>query len=256
MANALQYIRSVLYFVLLVISVLVFASLVVACFAFPLSWRLGLAVAWARLQQFMLRTLCGLHYELEGCEHIPDQPCVVYWKHTSTWETFFTFILCSPQCWVAKHELLRIPLFGWALALLEPIAIDRSAGHSAVQQVLEQGKGKLERGFWINIFPEGTRMPAGTTRRYGLSGALLAERNGVSILPIAHNAGDYWPRHSILKKSGKITVCIGPPISTTGKKPEAINMEAQTWIENQMREISPAYADGGMWLEKPRHLDS
>ncbi len=254
MTDVLQYLRSTLYFVLMILSVIVFASLVVACIPFPISWRFFLAKTWSRLQQMMLRIICGLHYEVEGREQVPERPCVVYWKHTSSWETFFTFIMWIPQCWVAKRELLRIPLFGWALGSLNPIAIDRASGHTAVQQVLDQGKERLEQGIWVNIFPEGTRMPPGTTRRYGLSGALLAERCDVPILPIAHNAGDYWPRHSLLKKPGTITVRIGPPIMTSGRKPEDINREVQDWIETQMQEISPHHAAGRRVVRSPSHL--
>ena len=136
---------------------------------------------------------------------------------------------------------MSIPLIGWATALLKPIAINRSAGHRAVNQVVEQGRQRLAEGLWILLFPEGTRVAPGQTRKYGMSGALLASQTGAKLLPIAHNAGDFWPRRGLLKRRGTIRVVIGPPIETLGRDPRELNAEAQSWIEGKMREISSAY---------------
>jgi 1-acyl-sn-glycerol-3-phosphate acyltransferase len=144
---------------------------------------------------------------------------------------------------VLKHELKWIPFFGWGLAAMNPIAIDRGAGLHAVQQVVEQGKERLADGIWITIFPEGTRMPLGETKRYGISGALLAREAQVPILPVAHNAGDFWPRRGLKKEPGLIRVCIGPPIDPGDRSPRETNVVAQNWVEAKMREISIGYEE-------------
>jgi len=151
-------------------------------------------------------------------------------------------LIFPAQSWVIKRELFWLPVIGQAIYALEPIAIDRKSGHTAVKQVLEIGKQRLNAGLWVMIFPEGTRMPPGTTRRYGLSGALLAEKTGEPIVPVAHNAGDFWKRNAFLKCPGTVQVRIGKPIYTNGRKPEEVNDEIQKWIEAQMKQISPGYA--------------
>ena len=237
----IQYLKSLLYIGFMVGSVLLYATLLVLLFWTSLNTRHAIARSWCHLQLVVLDRFLGLEYVVEGRDNIPDHPCVAYWKHTSTWETFLTLDMWQHQCWVLKRELTWIPIFGWALMLIEPIAINRGGGRSAVGQVIEQGKRKLAEDCWINIFPEGTRVLPGKTKRYGRSGAYLAVESGAPILPIAHNAGDLWPRHSVLKKPGKITVRIGQPIYPEGKTADEINAAAQAWIEAQMREISRCY---------------
>ncbi len=144
------------------------------------------------------------------------------------------------QVWVLKRELLWIPMVGIGVRQMHAIAIDRKAGHSAVSQVVEQGKDRLEEGDWIMIFPEGTRMPAGETRRYGVSGALLASQTGCLLVPVAHNAGFYWPRRGLMKKPGTVRVVIGPPIAAAGREVREINEEVQAWIEATVRSLDPA----------------
>jgi 1-acyl-sn-glycerol-3-phosphate acyltransferase len=146
--------------------------------------------------------------------------------------------------WVLKRELLWIPVVGWGIRLLHAIAIDRGAGHTAVNQVVEQGRQRLAEGDWVVIFPEGTRMPAGQTRRYGVSGALLASQTGRLVIPVAHNAGYFWPRRGWLKKPGTVRVVIGPPILAAGRDPREINAEAQAWIEGQLLRMVPQTAPG------------
>lgn len=238
----LLLLRSFLFTSLLFLTVVPYAF--VTLLAALISRAHGLAVArhWVRLNFWLLKRLCGLEYRIGGRENIPTQTAVVYWKHSSAWETMAQLLIFPNQTWVLKHELLWIPIFGWALKALRPIAIDRSAGSSAVQQVLKQGKERLADGCWVMIFPEGTRMPPGATRRYGMSGALLAAQEDAPIVPVAHNAGDFWPRRGLRKKAGTVIVRIGPPIETKDKAPEQINAEAQTWIEAQMQELSPGYA--------------
>jgi 1-acyl-sn-glycerol-3-phosphate acyltransferase len=145
-------------------------------------------------------------------------------------------------CWVVKRELTWVPIAGWAIALVfKPIAIKRSAGRTSVMQVIEQGQKRLAEGIWVTIYPEGTRMPPGKTIKYGVSGAALAEKANVQIVPVAHNAGDLWRRLEFTKRPGTIRFVIGPPISAQGRPPKETNLIVQDWIEGKMREISSAY---------------
>ena len=180
---------------------------------------------------------------IEGRENIPDTTSVIMIKHTTVFETYAQLAVFPPQTWVLKHELLWIPFFGWGLATLKPIAIDRGAGHHAVRQVIDKGMARLRDGIWVTIYPEGTRMPPGETKRYGISGAALACEAQVPVLPVAHNAGDLWPRRGLRKKPGLIRFCIGPPIQPGDMAPKELNLAAQAWVEDKMREISVHYAD-------------
>jgi 1-acyl-sn-glycerol-3-phosphate acyltransferase len=178
--------------------------------------------------------LCGIRYTVEGRENLPPGNHVIFMKHSSTWETFGIMILFPPLVWVMKREILWIPFVGWGCLLASCIAIDRKAGASAVNQVLAQGKDRMARGAWILVFPEGTRMAAGETRRYGSSGTLLAAQENRKIVPVAHNAGYFWPRRGVLKKRGTIRVIIGPPIEAAGRDAREVNNEAQAWIESHV----------------------
>ncbi|MCC7462948.1 MAG: 1-acyl-sn-glycerol-3-phosphate acyltransferase [Gammaproteobacteria bacterium] len=202
----------------------------------PFNARFALARRYARSVLAVLRWTCGLDYRVEGREHLPAGNHVALIKHASTWETVAQMVLLPPQVWVLKRELTWLPAFGWGLMLLRAIAVNRDAGSSAVREVLAQGKARLAEGKWIVIFPEGTRMPPGQTRRYGVSGALLAAANDRYVVPIAHDAGYYWPRRGLLKRPGVIRVVIGPPISTAGRDPREINAQAQEWIERHSRQ--------------------
>jgi len=206
--------------------------------------RFRVADAWGRGMLWAGRFFCGLDYVIEGRENIPDEPSVVMCKHTTVFETYAQLVTFPRQTWVLKRELKWIPLFGWGLALLKPIAIDRGAGRKAVKQVIRQGKERLAEGTWITVFPEGTRVPAGQTKKYGISAAALASEVGCPIVPVAHNAGDFWPRRGFTKKPGLIRFCIGPPIDPAGRPPKEINAEVQAWIEGKMAEISEACRQG------------
>ena len=183
----------------------------------------------------MLDKLCGLTYSVEGRERIPAGNHIVMSNHTSAWETIAHFLLFPPQVWVLKRELLWIPVVGLGLRLMHAIAIDRKAGHSAVSQVVEQGKTRIAEGDWVMVFPEGTRMAAGETRRYGVSGALLAAATDTLIVPVAHDAGYYWPRRGLMKKPGTIRVVVGPAVAPAGREVRAVNEEVQNWIETTVR---------------------
>jgi 1-acyl-sn-glycerol-3-phosphate acyltransferase len=238
----MRWLRSFIYTALLFLDTFLFAVLVILSAPFGLRARHACARAWARTNLWLLRLLCGLDYVVEGLENIPRQGAhISYWKHSSTWETMAQMLIFPPQSWVLKREILWIPLIGWGTACMHPIAINRSAGHRAVNQVVEQGRQRLAQGLWILLFPEGTRVHPGQTRKYGLSGALLASQTGARLVPVAHNAGDFWPRRGLLKRPGTIRVVIGPPIETLGRDPRELNLQAQGWVEATMRQISPAY---------------
>jgi 1-acyl-sn-glycerol-3-phosphate acyltransferase len=185
----------------------------------------------------VLRVTCKLDYRVEGLENIPAEPHVAYWKHSSAWETFGQFLVGPPKVIVLKHELMYIPFVGFGLSLLRSIDVKRGAGTSAVNQVVSQGGSRLAEGLSVLIFPEGTRVAAGETRRYGVSGALLASRAGCKVVPVAHDAGYYWPRRGLLKKPGTIRVIVGPPIDAAGREPREINEETQAWIESTIARI-------------------
>jgi len=208
---------------------------IVAAPLLPFRGRFALARAWGRVLLMVLRCTCRLDFRVEGREHLPAGNHVALMKHSSSWETFAQVVLVPPHVWVLKRELTWVPFLGWALRLMRAIAVNRGAGGAAVRSVLEQGKRRLAEGEWIVIFPEGTRMPPGETRRYGVSGALLASESGCLIVPIAHDAGYYWPRRGWFKKPGTIRVVIGPPIAAAGRDPREINAEAQAWIEAHAR---------------------
>jgi 1-acyl-sn-glycerol-3-phosphate acyltransferase len=232
----MQLLRSVLFtgfFLLWTFCYGVFVLL--ASLVLPFRGRFALARAYAHSVLAVLRWTCGLDYRVEGRENLPTGNHIALIKHASTWETVAQMVLVPPQVWVLKRELLWIPVVGWALMLLRSIAVNRGAGGSAVKGVLEQGRKRLAQGKWIVIFPEGTRMPPGETRRYGVSGALLAAENGRLIVPIAHDAGYFWPRRGLIKKPGTIRVVIGPPITAVGRDPRDVNAEAQDWIERHSR---------------------
>lgn len=202
---------------------------------FPQRYRF--ITLWSRFMLWWVRVTCGIKYRVEGIENIPNQPVIVMSNHQSTWETFAYHIILPLHCNVLKKEYLKIPLFGWGLALLEPIAIDRSKGSEALNQLIEEGRKRLEQGRSIVIFPEGTRILPTETKKYGPGGALLASQTGYPVLLIAHNAGKFWPRRSWLKTPGTITVRIGPLIETKNLSAREINNIAKTWIDEQKQQL-------------------
>jgi 1-acyl-sn-glycerol-3-phosphate acyltransferase len=230
-------VRSALFAVAIGVLTVVWAILSLASVVLPYHSRFWFVSRWNVAVAWLLRTVVGLDYRIEGTEHIPDTPCILFSKHESAWETIILPIHFTPQTWVLKRELLWLPFFGWGLALLAPIAIDRRAGKTALQQVVEQGRDRLARGAWVVVFPEGTRVKPGTRTRYKLGGASLAAATGSPVLPIAHDSGDYWGRNSFIKHPGTIRVVIGPLIQTQGLSAAEINRRAQAWIEEAVQRI-------------------
>ncbi len=230
-------VRSVILTVLMFLSVLPWSIVIVAgrLSGYPASY--ALVVAWIRGAFWLMDKLCHLNFRVEGSENIPTQNSVVLLKHSSAYETLVQFLVFPRQCWVVKYELLWAPFLGWAVAAIRPIAINRGAGQQAVAQVLAKGKARLAEGHWVMVFPEGTRMAPGETRRYGLSGVLLAQAAGRLLVPVAHDAGDYWPRRGLRKRPGTVTFRVGPPVDPAGRNPRQVNEEIQAWVEAQVAEL-------------------
>jgi 1-acyl-sn-glycerol-3-phosphate acyltransferase len=231
--------RSLLFSLLFYLTTAVFGLLILLVSRLA-SYRMMAQIGrgWSLASLWLLSLVCGLRHRVQGKERLPDGPFVVLCKHQSTWETIsLRQLLPLTQSWVLKRELLRIPIFGWALAQYEPIAIDRSAGRKAMRQLLEQGQFQLAKGRCVVIFPEGTRVAAGQRGRYNIGGALLAEKAGVPVVPIAHNAGVFWRRRGIRKYPGIIDVVIGEPIETAGRKASEINAAAEEWIEMTVAQL-------------------
>jgi len=230
--------RSFLFALVQLLATPVFA--VIALLTFPLRplARYRIITGWSRLMVAAATAICGIRYRVLGAEHIPGEPCIILSKHQSAWETLAFQVILPPHVWVLKRELLWIPFFGWGLAMLSPIAIDRGAGVRALRQTLEQGRARLKQGFSIVIFPEGTRIAPGARSTYHPGGAWLAVKTAAAAVPIAHNAGECWPRNAFIKYPGVVTVSIGPALPSRNVAPEALNAQIEQWIENEMKRIS------------------
>lgn len=236
------WLRSAAFLAFCFTSILVFATFALLVFWAPQKFLWNIVVTYCKLALWAGDFFCGMKVVVEGRENLPDEPSVIMVKHTTTLETYGHVPIFPRTAWVLKREIIWMPIFGWVIGLLfRPIAIRRSARSTAVKQVISQGKEKLRQGTWVTVFPEGTRMPPGETRRYGVSGAALAQEANVAIVPVAHNAGDVWPRLSFVKRPGTVRFVIGPPISAQGRPPRETNLLVQEWIEGKMREISTTY---------------
>lgn len=233
------FIRSLLFsFVMIVATIGVGLSSVIF-FIFPYFIRYKAINIYANFVLSALRLICGIKYKIEGIENIPkDKAVIIFCKHQSTWETYILQLIFTCVSFVCKRELLWIPFFGWGLAAMKPISIDRGSGTKAIRQIVSKGTQRLKEGICVVIFPEGTRTTATGPGKYRLGGAMLAEKSGYPVIPVAHHAGEFWPRKGFLKKAGTITVRVGPLISPQGKRADQILDEARIWIESQMPEIT------------------
>ncbi len=232
-------VRSTLFLAGTIVVTAIFGLLVTAGGVFGYRPASKLAQVYCRILLRWVEWTCGIRYQVQGWEHVPTYPVVIMAKHQSAWETLFMEGNFPPQCWIVKKELLWLPFVGWGLMALRCISIDRSSGHAARDQILEQGADRLKQGMWVSIFPEGTRIAPGKRGRYGIGGAYLATKTGTPILPIAHNAGEFWGRYAFRKRPGLVSVVIGPLIPTEGRDTGEVNAEVESWIEGQMRVISP-----------------
>ena len=244
MHRSILFLRSALFLLLIVVATVVWA---IACFGFlllPYRQRYYMITRWNVFVSLAARAVCGIRWEIKGLENLPDAPVILLSKHQSAWETiFYCWLMPRPLIFVLKKELLYLPFFGWGLAMMRMIAIDRSKGRDAMAQVIQSGRRRLSDGQWVIMFPEGTRTPAGAQGKYKAGGAILAIGTQTPVVPIAMNSGDCWPRNAFIKKPGLITVSIGPPISPEGLSAAALMVKVENWIESEMRVITPsAYA--------------
>jgi 1-acyl-sn-glycerol-3-phosphate acyltransferase len=239
MSSINLFLRSLVFAILMVIATLVWAPM---CFLFaplPYNQRYHMTAYWNKFVIWCAKTICGIRYQFKGYENLPDAPAILLSKHQSAWETiFFFFSFPRPLVYVFKKELLYIPFFGWGIALLRMIPIDRQKGKDAFAQVVEHGRRRLASGQWIIMFPEGTRSFVGKKGKYKAGGTRLAVETNTQVVPIAMNAGECWPKNSFIKKPGLITVSIGKPISSEGKTSAQLLQEVENWIESEMRVIS------------------
>lgn len=244
MARASLFARSLLFAVLIVIATVIWA---IGCFAFlllPYRQRYWMIIRWNVFICYAAKYVCGIHWHVKGFDNLPDAPVILLSKHQSAWETiFYCWLMPRPLIFVFKKSLLLIPFFGWGLAMLRMIAIDRSRGREAMTQVIETGKQRSNDGQWVIMFPEGTRTPVGSQGKYKNGGAILAIGTETPVVPIAVNSGDCWPRNAFIKKPGTIVVSIGTPISPQGLSANELMEKVEHWIESEMRVITPgAYA--------------
>lgn len=239
MSGFILFLRSLVFALLMLLATLVWAPLCLLCAPLPYNQRYAFTGCWNRFVIWAGKVVCGMRFQVKGWENLPDEPAIVLSKHQSAWETIFLlYAMPRPLVYVFKKELLYIPLFGWGLALLRMIPIDRSKTRDAFAQVIEKGKKRLAGGQWIIMFPEGTRSLVGKQGKYKSGGTRLAIETGAVIVPIALNAGECWPKNSFIKKPGLITVSIGKPIASKGRAPGELMQEVENWIESEMRVIS------------------
>ena len=192
-----------------------------------------MAQIWVRILNWSLKHIIGLKYRLIGAENIPDRPSIICAKHQSGWETLALQEIFPPQVYVAKRELFKIPFFGWGLKLVKTIGIDRSNSREANKQLMEQGMARKNEGYWITIFPEGTRLPPGEKGRYKLGGARMAKMFEMDIVPVSLNSGEFWPKNAFLKHPGTITVVIHPVIPHNSGTEAELMAECEKRIETQ-----------------------
>ncbi len=247
MSRPLLFIRSLLFALFMAIVTVIWS---IACFGFvflPYRQRYRMITRWNLFISLAARLLCGIRWEVRGWENLPDGPAILLSKHQSAWETiFYCWLMPRPLIFVFKKSLLTIPFFGWGLAMLRMIAIDRSKSRDAMAQVISVGQQRLDDGQWVIMFPEGTRTPVGRQGKYKAGGAILAIGTKTPVVPIAVNSGDCWPRNAFVKKPGTIIVSIGPSISPQGLGPAELMAKVESWIESEMRVITPgAYGGAG-----------
>ncbi len=229
--------RSVLFALALIIVTPPYALIALASAPLPRMMRYRIISGWSRLIVLLARAILGIEWRVEGRENLPSRPAVILAKHQSAWETLAFQHIFPPQVHVLKRELLWIPFFGWGLALMSPIAIDRRRGVAALRSIARRGQKRLEQGFWVVVFPEGTRVAPGESRDYQPGGAWLAAASGAPVVPVAHNAGLFWPRNAFLKRPGTVTIRIGPSIDSRERDPLTINAMAKEWIEEQQKAL-------------------
>lgn len=239
----MKTLRASLFLLVVVLFSVPITTLICLAWHLPMRWRIVLAVTWRRCFMASVRGILGIHMNLKGARNIPAGAVIIASKHQSAWETVALQEAFDGRwlVFVLKRELLRLPFIGWGLAAMRMISIDRSAGATALEQMVEQGRNRLQEGYSIVVFPEGTRVAPGTKRRYKGGASHLAVATGYPVVPVAHNAGELWPRNAFIKTPGVVTMSIGPQIDSAGLSVEELTRRIESWIEGEMRVISPKY---------------
>lgn len=232
-----------MFYLGLSISTILFTVIGLLIFPLPFQFRYRVMTLWTRFNLCWLKLTCGLRYIVQGRDNIPDGAAIIMSKHQSAFETLVNQIIFPAQVWILKRELLWIPIYGWGLASMQPIAIDRGSAVKSFRQIVEQGIKRLQQGLWVVIYPEGTRVAPGDKKSYLPGGGMLANKSGYPVVPVAHNSGQFWPRNSFIKHPGTITMVIGPAIDSNGKSAKQITQEAEDWIENQCQILHTADHD-------------
>ncbi|HEY2559654.1 MAG TPA: lysophospholipid acyltransferase family protein [Caldimonas sp.] len=245
MTRALAAVRSTIFVLFMIVTVMPWAIVGLVYSIFVRGEKLyWVFVGWLRLTTWAARAICGVRARVQGRENLSGTSVILLPKHQSTWETFaFPTLMPRPLCYVFKRELLFIPFFGWAMARMDLIHIDRSKRAEAWSKVAEQGRRFMAQGNWVIMFPEGTRTPRGSQGIYKVGGTRLAVETGRPVVPIAVTSARCWPRKSFLLRPGVIDVSIGAPIEPAGRSAEDLMREVERWIEAEMRRLDPeAYA--------------
>ncbi len=232
--------RSIIYWLVFCIVTPLYAVICFLILPLPKYTRVKIISGWCHILVWCLKVICGLRYKIVGRENIPKGPAMIMCKHQSAWETMGLQLVFPPAVFVVKRELFMIPVFGWGLRAAAPIAIDRSNRGEAQRLLMEQGRDRVDNGLWISIFPEGTRIAPGQRGKYKHGGARLASSLNIPVVPVAVNAGEFWPRNSFLKYPGEITMSIGPVIETTDRVAEEVTVEVENWIETEQARIQGA----------------
>jgi 1-acyl-sn-glycerol-3-phosphate acyltransferase len=244
MSYLLALIRSVLHMLWMAVTVVPWAIVVIALSWFVSPTRMyWMCAGWLKCAMWGLQVICGINWRIHGMDNLPHgdkEGAVLLCKHQSTLETFLMpCIMPHPLAYVFKRELLYVPFFGWAMARMDMIHIDRSKRAEAFNKVVQQGKRVMNEGVWVIMFPEGTRIPRGEKGVYKTGGTRLAVETGRPVVPIAVSCARHWPRKAFVKTPGVVDVVIGPQIASTGRTPEDLMAEVEAWIEAKMREIDP-----------------
>ena len=232
------FVRSLIFSIIMIVTIIMYSFVCLFISPLPLRYRCAWILTWTNFIIWLLKKLCYVDYNIQGLSNIPtNRNGVVLSKHQSMWEAFILPNFFKQAAIIVKRELLWIPFFGWGLATVNPIAINRRDKASAMEQIIIKGKKSLEEGRWIIIFPEGTRTTPGKEGHYRAGGARLAVAAGCPVIPVAHNAGRYWPKRGFIKNPGTVQMVIGPLIETTNRTPEDVTKEVKNWIEDTLKKI-------------------
>ena len=240
----INFLRAVLHLLFMVVTVIPWALAVVVAAPFMKPDRIyWMCARWLKLAVDGGTVILGIRNQVIGFENLPvgsTAPAVLLVKHQSLWETFsMAALMPHPLAFVFKKELLKVPFFGWAMARMDMIHIDRADGARAFAKVVQQGQRLLDQGTWVIMFPEGTRIPRGEKGTYKSGGTRLAIRTGAPVIPVAVTSAKCWPRKAFIKKPGVVEFSIGKPIPSAGRQPDELMREVEDWIETEMRRLDP-----------------